>query len=132
MARSAPTVAAVRTGRACPAPTYPAIMATLLALATAGAQQPPRQDATVPKFTTNPTLVLETVSVTDKSGKPMEGLKAEDFAVTEDKVPQTIRLFEFQKLDDVPLADLERRTEPAAPAPPTPSAVPAAVGAPLR
>jgi VWFA-related protein len=132
MARPAHTVAAVRTGRACPAPTHPPIAAILLALTLAGAQQPPRQDATVPKFTTNPTLVLETVSVTDKSGKPIEGLKAEDFAVTEDKVPQTIRLFEYQKLDEAPLADLERRTEPAPPTPPAPSAVPAAVGAPAQ
>src|SRR5262245_24359846 len=45
-------------------------------------------------------LVVQTVTVTDKNGKPIEGLTADDFVVTEDNVPQTISVFEFQKLDD--------------------------------
>jgi VWFA-related protein len=113
----------------------PHIAAILLALTMAGAQQPPRQDAAVPKFSTKVAFVLEDVSVTDKNGKPIEGLKADDFLVTEDKVPQTIRLFEFQKLDEVPLAELERRPAPvtaAAPAAPTAPAPPAEVGAPAQ
>ena len=40
------------------------------------------------------------VSVTDKDGKLIEGLTADDFTLTEDNVPQTISVFEFQKLDD--------------------------------
>ena len=48
-------------------------------------------------------LVVETVSVKDKNGKSVEGLKQEDFTVTEDGVPQTIKFFEFQKLDDTPV-----------------------------
>jgi VWFA-related protein len=59
--------------------------------------------AATPTFTTGATLVVETVSVTDKSGKPVEGLTAKDFTITEDNVPQTIKFFEFQKLDEVPL-----------------------------
>ena len=55
-----------------------------------------------PTFTTGAALVIETVSVTDKSGKPVEGLTAKDFAVTEDNAPQTIKFFEYQKLEDVP------------------------------
>jgi len=45
-------------------------------------------------------LVVQTVSVTDKDGKPIEGLSAEDFILTEDNVPQTISVFEFERLDD--------------------------------
>src|SRR5258708_11307254 len=51
-------------------------------------------------FSTAAQLVAETVSVKDKSGKSIEGLTAKDFTVTEDAVPQTIKFFEFQKLDD--------------------------------
>jgi VWFA-related protein len=45
-------------------------------------------------------LVVQTVSVKDSGGNPLEGLTAEDFILTEDGVPQTISVFEFQKLDD--------------------------------
>ena len=127
MARSAPTLAAVGTGRACPAPTYPLIAAILLALTTAGAQQPPRQDGAVTNFSTKVTLVIEDVSVIDKSGKPIEGLTAQDFAVTENGVPQKIVTCEYQKLDDAPLAGLERRPAPAPDVPAAPAA-PAAEG----
>jgi VWFA-related protein len=48
-------------------------------------------------------LVIQAVSVTDKDGKPVEGLRAEDFTITEDNVPQTLSLFEFQKLDNTSL-----------------------------
>ncbi len=48
-------------------------------------------------FTTNTQLVIETVSVTDKKGRPVEGLTANDFTVTEDGAPQAIRFFEYQK-----------------------------------
>ena len=49
-------------------------------------------------FSTTANLVVETVSVKDKSGKPIEGLTAQDFTITEDGMPQTIKFFEFQKL----------------------------------
>ena len=38
------------------------------------------------------------VTVKDKSGKPIENLKQEDFTVLEDGKPQKISVFEFQKL----------------------------------
>ena len=49
-------------------------------------------------------LVVQTVTVTDKDGKPIEGLTADDFILTEDNVPQTISVFEFEKLDDTVLS----------------------------
>jgi VWFA-related protein len=55
-------------------------------------------------------LVVETVVVKDKQGKPIEGLTANDFTLTEDGVPQKIRYCEYQLLPASPL-----------PIPPTPS-----------
>jgi VWFA-related protein len=49
----------------------------------------------------NTRLVIQTVSVIDKDGKPIEGLTKDDFLLTEDNVAQTISVFEFEKLDDV-------------------------------
>src|SRR5690242_10603728 len=49
-------------------------------------------------FSTTANLVVETVSVKDKSGKPIEGLTAKDFTITEDGMPQAIKFFEYQKL----------------------------------
>jgi VWFA-related protein len=91
-------------------------LAPLLAVLTSVAQQPPQQ--TPPAATdkdgvfqikVNTQLVIETVSVKDKSGKPIEGLTAKDFIITEDGKPQTISFCEFQQLKDTP--------EPLAPVP---------------
>ncbi len=68
----------------------------------AGGHQP--QSGGAPVFRSSSQLVVEVVAVTDKNGKPIEGLKLEDFAVTENGIPQTIRLCEFQKLDEAPPA----------------------------
>ena len=57
-------------------------------------------------------LVVQAVSVTDKDGKAVEGLTAEDFTLTEDNVPQTISVFEFQKLEDTALPALTARPAP--------------------
>jgi VWFA-related protein len=45
-------------------------------------------------------LVVETVTVRDKDNKPIEGLRADDFIVTEDGAPQTISVFQFERLQD--------------------------------
>src|SRR5213596_3200177 len=60
-------------------------------------------------------LVVETVVVKDKDGKNLEGLIDKDFTVTEDGVPQTISVFQFERLEDTP-----------APAPPAGAQQPAA------
>ena len=59
-------------------------------------------------------LVEETVTVKDKNGNAIEGLTAKDFAVTEDNVPQTVAICEFQKFNDLDVGELQRRPEPAA------------------
>jgi VWFA-related protein len=58
--------------------------------------------AATPTFATGATLVIETITVNGKDGKPIEGLTAKDFTVTEDNVPQTIKILEYQKLEEVP------------------------------
>ncbi len=73
--------------------------ALLLWLVPAGAQQ---SDSGVVKFSASSQLVVEVVTVKDKSGKSVAGLTAKDFTVTENGVPQEIRLFEYQSLPEVP------------------------------
>jgi VWFA-related protein len=63
-------------------------------------QNSPALGDTPATFSTSSQLVVETVNVKDKSGKPLEGLTAKDFTVTEDGVEQTIRLFEYQKVPE--------------------------------
>ena len=65
----------------------------------------------------NTNLVVVNVDVRDKSGKPIEGLKASDFTVLEDDKPQTISVFEYQRLD------WEGNAPPAHTGPETPAAI---------
>jgi VWFA-related protein len=51
-------------------------------------------------FKVNTQLVVETVVVKDKTGNSVEGLTAKDFTITENGVAQTIKFFEFQKLQE--------------------------------
>src|SRR5581483_12052279 len=81
--------------------------AAALLLALAAHAQQIGQNSTTPNngaatFQTSTQLVVETVSVKDKSGNPVEGLTAKDFTITEDGAPQAIRFFEYQKLPSEP------------------------------
>jgi len=81
-------------------------------------------------FTANANLVIEEVGVKDKSGKAVEGLTKEDFAVTEDGKPQSIAFFDFENIEAAAAAPepaLLRREDQ----PPPAAAAPAAPVAPL-
>src|ERR1700676_4413857 len=72
-----------------------------LCVLVAAAQQPtapgpPAQGSQAIRVATK--LVVEEVTVKDKSGKPIGGLTANDFTLTEDGVPQTLSVVEFQRL----------------------------------
>jgi len=74
---------------------------TLLASITALAQQIGNNkpdDAQGYTLSVKVQLVTEAVVVKDKDGHPIPGLTAKDFAVTEDGVPQTVRICEYQGL----------------------------------
>jgi VWFA-related protein len=85
----------------------------------------------VVKFQANTQLVVETVSVKDKNGKPVEGLTAKDFTVTEDGVAQTISFCEFQKLDELSEPALELVKRPDAGAPPASAETPVPTAIPV-
>ena len=69
---------------------------------------------------------MQTVSVKDKDGKPIEGLTARDFVVTEDGEPQTVSFVEYQRLENTPAAAPQAATTPVPDAAPRPSSAPAA------
>jgi VWFA-related protein len=74
-------------------------LAALIAmtLAPAGlAQQRPQ-----PIFRASTQLIVTTVSVTDRNGRPIERLTVNDFIVTEDNEPQDIAFIQYQRLDDL-------------------------------
>jgi len=52
----------------------------------------------VPTLSVSSQLVIETVTVKDKNGNPIDGLTPKDFVLTENGVPQTIRSCEHQNL----------------------------------
>jgi len=86
-----------------------ALLLSILAASALLPQQKPQQansplavqpTAGPAKFRFDLNTVMEAVSVKDKNGKPIEGLTAKDFIVTEDNVPQTITFCDFQKMED--------------------------------
>jgi VWFA-related protein len=85
------------------------LVTAFLLIALACAAQQPNGPVT---FTSSTQLVVETVVVTDKSGKPVLGLKADDFVLTENGVPQTIRVFDFQDLPKSPATTPTVHSEP--------------------
>ena len=60
--------------------------------------QQPAPPPDQPIFRSSTRLIVQTVTVKDKDGQPIEGLTAKDFVVTEDGEPQDIAFVEFQRL----------------------------------
>ncbi len=73
-----------------------------LTLLAADAQQPPAApppttDQQLPTFRTGANLVRVDVTVLDHRGNPVPALKAEDFLIDEDGVPQKVTLTEVHR-----------------------------------
>ncbi len=77
-----------------------AVSASLMLAQQQSTQQPSSQQSGEVTFKSTTQLVVETVTVKDKDGKPVEGLTAKDFTVTEDGQPQQIKFFEFQRFEE--------------------------------
>src|SRR5262245_51390548 len=77
-----------------------------------------------PTFRSGTKLVIQTVSVKDKDGNPIEGLTLRDFVVTEDGEPQTVSFAEYQRLENEPPISAQVPATPADPAP-RPASTPA-------
>jgi VWFA-related protein len=88
----------------------------------------PAQQKGPVKFEATSQLVVVNVAVKDGQGKPIEGLAARDFTVTEDGKAQQIKVFEYQRLEDQAVEAPALSTRPAAAA----AALPAAQIAPAR
>src|ERR1035438_7647044 len=103
-----------------------ATIATLLSgLLIVSAQTPPPPAAPkgVVKFGATTQLVVVDVTVKDKSGNPIRGLKPADFDITEDGKKQDIKIFTYQELEETVTPEPVPARAPApAPAPATAAA----------
>jgi VWFA-related protein len=114
-----------------------ATIATLLSGLLMLSAQPPQtqQDTQAPapaapkgvtRFGTSIQLVVVDITVKDKSGQPMKGLKPSDFTITEDGKKQDIRVFQFQELEETampePVPAIKKREPETAKAPEAPAA----------
>jgi len=91
-------------------------IATLLTFMFLSAQSPSQQQSDY-VFRTGSELVLVNVTVRDKSGKFVQGLKPEDFTILEDNKPQRVVSFDVENVDAAPALDVAQSNplpEPAA------------------
>jgi hypothetical protein len=77
------------------------------------------QQLPAPTFRTTTRLIVQTVMVKDKDGRPIEGLTAKDFIVTEDGQAQMISFVEFQRLPTAPRGAGQAPAAPVTPPLPT-------------
>jgi VWFA-related protein len=93
-----------------------AILVVALCAPLGAAQQPAQTPQAT--FRASTRLIVQTVSVKDKDGKPIEGLTAKDFVVTEDGEAQDIAFVEYQQLKNDAVAPDAVPTVRPATAPP--------------
>ena len=92
------------------------VVMVFMLCASVGLAQQPQPQTPQATFRTTTRLIVQSVFVKDKEGKPIEGLTAKDFVITEDGQPQDIAFVEYQRLAvDVPSADVP--ADPQAPVP---------------
>jgi VWFA-related protein len=77
-------------------------LAVLLAASSLCIAQAPKPSGSVPTIRSNARLVVVDVVAVDAHGTPVQGLKASDFSVLEDRKPQAIRGFDEHKSDGQP------------------------------
>jgi VWFA-related protein len=93
-----------------------ALTAIVLVGVSPRAQQPaPTRPQAAPTFRATTRLIVQTVNVKDKDGKPIEGLTVKDFIVTEDGEPQMVSFVEYQRLSTTPSANSSVVVADAAP-----------------
>lgn len=80
-----------------------AMLALLALLCASSASQQQQSDYV---FRTGSELVLVNVTVRDKSGKFVQGLKPENFTILEDNKPQKVISFDVENVDAVPATDV--------------------------
>jgi VWFA-related protein len=73
----------------------------------------PQDSAQITTIRTYSNLVVIDVVVSDSQGNPVRGLKASDFALTEDKKPQTIR--HFEEYSALPSSSIQIQAPPKLP-----------------
>src|SRR5208283_4766317 len=87
----------------------------------------PSQEQTGAVFRAESDLVLVNVTVRDKSGRFVSGLKAQDFTILEDNKPQKIVSFDVENVDNVPALDVAQMKPLPESASPTTNPAPSAV-----
>jgi len=70
-------------------------------------QSAPQSARPAPPLRASSDLVRIDVEVTDKSGKPIKGLRADQFTVTDDGKPQTISNFSYADIENVETASTD-------------------------
>jgi VWFA-related protein len=91
-----------------------AVLSMLVLLCAASPSQQEQSDYV---FRTGSELVLVNVTVRDKSGNFVQGLKPENFTIIEDNKPQKVISFDVENVDAVPATDVAQAKPLAEPAP---------------
>src|ERR1700722_2705752 len=101
--------------------------ALLLTIALLSAPLPSQQQSE-PRLRSESDLVLVNVTVRDKNGNFVQGLKPENFTILEDNKPQKVLSFDVENVDAVPPQDVAQ-VKPLAEVPGQPAPAPSAADA---